>query len=183
MVRMAMIAAASAAAVLPSLLLSWRSPNFWYAATPAAALGAAGIIRGAVNPRRAFAATAALIVVVLIGCVAAGWKVQAYRWGPYAQSSIEQWRTSSYRGGRVVWFDRDTLAPYGGLARTIGPGDRLSRALRLATGNPSIDAVVCVSVRVAPLYDPRPDDEIFLHSAGRLEALAAPPPGSWYCLP
>ena len=183
LVDMAVMAAAAAAAVLPSLLLSWRSPNFWYAAAPVAGVGAAALLRRAPNVSRAFITLSALVIIVLAGCVGAAWRSGAYRWGPYAETSVAQWATLSHRGGRVVWFDLDSRARYGGLARTVGPGDRLTRALRLATGDSSIIATVCVSVLVAPAYVPEDGDELYVHSAGRLERVAAPPTGPWYCLP
>ena len=181
-VAIVILAGAAVAAVFPSLLLTWTSPNFWYAAAPVAALGTAGLIYHAPRPDRAGSALALLMVLALAGVSAAAFERGAHRWGPYSEATVKQWGTFPRHGGRVVWFDADTHARYGGLVRTVGPGLRLTQALRLATGDQSIEAETCISVLVAPLYVPQPGDELFMHSGGRLEPIDEPPPGRWYCL-
>ena len=173
---------AAVAVALPSLLLPWTSPNFWYAAVPVAALGTAAFMHGAARPRRAALALALTMVLALSGVCTAALAAGFHRWGPYSEASVKQFLTFPRHGGRIVWFDRDSHARYGGLVRTVGPGIRLTQALRLATGDASLEAETCISVLVAPLYVPQPGDELYLHSAGRLEPIASPPPGRWYCL-
>ena len=182
MVAIVILAAAAVAAVFPSLLLPWTSPNFWYAAAPVAALGTAALIHHAPRPDRASIALALLMVLALAGVSAAAFARGVHRWGPYSEASVRQWLTFPRHGGRVVWFDADTHARYGGLVRTVGPGLRLTEALRLATGDTTIDAETCISVLVAPVYVPQAGDELFLHSGGRLWPITEPPPGRWYCL-
>lgn len=183
LVELAAFGAAVAAVVLPSLILPWTSPNFWYAAVPVAGLGTAALFRHAALPRRASAALAILIALMLIGCAATAWRAGAHHWGPYAESSLTQWRTFPRNGGRIVWFDRDNMQPYGGLYRTIGPGERLARALRVASGDPTIEAVACIDLLVGPPCTINEGDEIYMHSRGRLERVSAPPPGQWFILP
>ena len=180
--ELAVMVAAVVAVALPSLLLPWSSPNFWYAAVPAAALGTTGVLHRAAHPARATAALALTMVLALAGVSGAAFAAGVHRWGPYSEASVRQFRTFPRRGGRVVWFDRDSHARYGGLVRTAGPGLHLTRALRLATGDESLEAATCISVLVAPPYVQRPGDELYMHAAGRLEPIAAPPPGLWYCL-
>ncbi len=180
--ELAVMAAAAVAVALPSSLLPWTSPNFWYAAVPVAALGTAGFLNRAGHPSRESAALALTMVVALVGVSGAAFAAGIHRWGPYSEASVAQFLTFPRHGGRIVWFDRDSQAPYGGLVRTVGPGIRLTQALRLATGDESLEAETCISVLVAPLYAPQPGDELFLHSGGRLEPIAEPPPGRWYCL-
>lgn len=178
---LATLAIASLTAVFPTLLLPWQSPNFLYAALPVAALGTAGIARRAVTPSRANVAVALLIVIALAGMTVSAARRGAHLWGPYAKTSLSQWLTYPHAGGRVVWFDADSREPYGGLVRTIGPGDRLTHALRLVSGAPRIVADVCISVQVSTPYAAEPGDELYLHTAGRLEPISSPPPGNWYC--
>ena len=180
--ELAIMVAAAVAVALPSLLLPWTSPNFWYAAVPVAALGTAGLLHRAAHPRRAAAALALTMVVTLAGVSAAAFAAGIHRWGPYSEASVAQFLTFPRHGGRIVWFDRDTHASYGGLVRTVGPGIRLTQALRLATGDESLEAETCISVLVAPMYVPQPGDELYMHSGGRVEPIASPPPGRWYCL-
>ena len=177
----AVMAIATLGAIFPTLFLSWQSPNFFYAAIPVAALGTAGLTHGAESRGRSHVALAALIVVALAGSAgSAAWR-GVHLWGPYSEGSLSQWLTYPREGGRVVWFDADSHARYGGLVRTIGPGDRLTYALRLASGDPRIEGEACISVPVSAPYVPRPGDELYLHTAGRLEPLASPPSGNWYC--
>lgn len=180
--RLAAMTATAVAAVLPSLLLPWQSPNFWYAAAPVVALGVTDMLRTAARPGRASIAIAALAAASLTACVAVTWRTGAYRWGTYAESSVAQWAALPRHGKRVVWFDRDSLEHYGGLARTVGPGQRLAHALRLASGDPSVEAVACISVLVGPACATGPGDEMYLHAHGRLTPITAPPPGSWYVM-
>lgn len=175
--------ASAVTAVLPSLMLSWQSPNFWYAATPVAALGVTSALRHAARPGRARAAVAGLALASLVACVAVSWRTGAYRWGPYSESSVAQWRSLPRQGGRVIWFDLDSRESYGGLARTIGPGDRLAHALRLASGDPAIEAIACISVLVGPSCESRAGDELYLHSRGRVTRVFDPPAGTWYVMP
>ena len=182
-VDVAVLAVTALAMVFPTLFLSWRSPNFLYAAVPVAALAATDFARRALNPGLARFALALLVAATLAGSAASAALRGAHLWGPYSEASVSQWLAFPRQGGRVVWFDADSRARYGGLARTIGTGDRLSYALRLATGDPRVDAEICVSVLVSPPYVQQPGDELYLHSAGRLEPLVLPPPGNWYCHP
>jgi hypothetical protein len=181
--EVAVMAAAAVAAVLPSLMLPWRSPNFLYPAAPIVALGFAHLIARAARPRRASAAAILAIALMLAGTIAMAWRAGAYKWGPYTESSIAQWTTFPRHGGRVVWFDLDSRAGYGGLARTVGPGDRLAYALRLVSGDPSIEAGAFVSVLVGPPYTPQAGDELYVHTQGHLQRVAAPPSGPWYQMP
>ncbi|MDQ3168759.1 MAG: hypothetical protein M3Q55_01330 [Acidobacteriota bacterium] len=179
---LAIMIAAAVAVALPSLLLPWTSPNFWYAAVPVASLGTASVLHRTPRPARAAAALALTMVLALGGVSAAAFAAGFHRWGPYSEASVQQFLTFPRHGGRIVWFDRDSHAGYGGLVRTVGPGMRLTHALRLATGDESLEAATCISVLVAPLYVQGPGDELYMHSAGRLEPIATPPPGLWYCL-
>jgi hypothetical protein len=178
-----MMMAAALALTFPSLLLSWSSPNFWYAAVPAVALGGVGLLRRSDRLPTGLSALAALTLVVFIGVTAAGWISGAHRWGPYAESSLRHWTTFPREGGRIIWFDADSRARYGGLARTIGPGARLTYALRLTSGDPSIKALACISILVGPPCIARPGDELYVHEGGRLERVDVPPPGAWYVMP
>lgn len=171
------------AAVLPSLMLPWQSPNFWYAGAPAVALGITGLLRHAPRPGRAGIAIAGLAIATLAACIAVTWRTGAHQWGRYSESAIADWTSRPREGGRVVWYDLDTRAEYGGLARTIGPGQRLSHALRLASGDASLEAVACISVLVGPPCDAQTGDEMYLHSRGRLTPVAVPPPGAWFVMP
>ncbi|MBA3949783.1 MAG: hypothetical protein H0X44_07550 [Acidobacteria bacterium] len=182
-VELVAMGAAAVAMALPSLLLPWTSPNFWYATVPVVGLGTAALLLRATRPARAFSALSLLMAVVLVACTGAAWRAGAHHWGPYSKASVTHWRTFPRQGGRVVWFDRDNGASYGGLYRTIGPGDRLAHALRVATGDPSIEAVACIDLLVGPPCTVREGDEIYMHSRGRLERLLTPPPGKWYVLP
>ena len=109
------VTAGAVAVALPSLLLPWNSPNFWYAALPVAALGAAGLLHGGPRPGRAAVALALTMVVSLAGVSAAAFSAGIHRWGPYSEASVRQFLTFPRHGGRIVWFDRDSQAPYGGL--------------------------------------------------------------------
>lgn len=183
LVEIIALGTAVTAVVLPSLILPWTSPNFWYAAVPVAGLGTAALFSRAARPGHASAAVTLLIVLMLGVCAAVAWRAGAHHWGPYAESSITQWTTFPRNGGRIVWFDRDNRAPYGGLYRTIGPGDRLAHALRVASGDHTIRAVACVDLLVGPPCTIGQGDEIYIHSRGRLERVSAPPPGIWFVLP
>lgn len=177
-------ALATIGVILPTLVLSWQSPNFFYAVTPVAALAAAAASRIGASSRLAFGALTAMLALALVGSVGVAARRGAHRWGPYAQSSLEAWLALPREtGGRVIWFDADSRASYGGLARTIGPGDRLAFALRLATGDASIEAAACISVLVGPPCLAGPGDVLYLHRAGRVERIDEPPPGSWHIMP
>lgn len=180
---LAMMSAAAVAMALPSLLLTWTSPNFWYATVPVVGLGTAEMLRRATRPARACTALALLMIAMLLVCTAAAWRAGAHHWGAYSKAAITHWMTFPRQGGRVVWFDRDNGQSYGGLYRTIGPGERLADALRVATGDFAIEAQACIDLLVGPPCDVREGDELYLHSRGRLERIAAPPPGKWYVLP
>src|SRR5688500_5793498 len=83
---LAVMTAAALAVALPSLLLPWTSPNFWYAAVPVAALGTTGFLRRAARPRRAAAALALTMILALAGVSAAAFAAGVHRWGPYSEA-------------------------------------------------------------------------------------------------
>jgi len=171
--------------MLPTLLLPWRSPGHLYLFLFSTAAAAGLLIAASATPastlRHLWMIVAAAVVaaVVLISA-----RHQILSWGPLTRQALADWQAQRRPDdGRVVWFDADYRAPYGGLADLIGPGIRLREALEMTTGEPIDAAVICIPIVVGERYVPQPGDALFVHAHGRLRRIAQPYFDRATCLP
>lgn len=176
-VRLSAVAVALALGpTLPLLMLSWLSPGHLYMVFPGTAAGAGVLLTASAPSSRLWYAwlAGALAVVIASGAVLA--RYQPLQWGPITQQVFDDWKSLREPGDeRVIWFDGENAAPYGGFARLIGPGIRLREGLEMLTGEEIPDAAVCIDVVVGPAYVFQEGDALFFHRDGRLTRIDAPP--------
>jgi len=172
-------------AMLPTLALPWRSPGHLYLFLFSTAAGA-GLLTSASSPapsafRHVWMAAAAAVVTTVLVMAA---RHQILSWGPLTRQAIADWQAQRQPDDRrVVWFDADYLAPYGGLADLIGPGIRLREALEMTTGETFESAAICIPIVVGERYVAQPGDALFVHEHGRLRRVAEPYFAHATCLP
>lgn len=171
--------------MLPTLLLPWRSPGHLYLFLFSTAAGAGLLIAASVpSPsmvRHLWMLVAAAVVAAVL--LVSG-RHQILSWGPLTRQALADWHAQRRpEDKRVVWFDAEYLAPYGGLADLIGPGIRLREALEMTTGEQIDAAAICIPIVVGERYVAQPGDALFVHERGRLRRLAQPYFVHATCLP